>query len=361
LDSRFPNIRERNPGKGPAAWFCSEQSHGTRRTAIPHTGQDTTMTTAVAAGIDAGKSYLDVGIEPSRKHFRVANAAAGIEDAIARLQQAKVSKVVLEAIGPFAQVAVRRLVAAGFEVGLINPRRIKAFREAEGKRAKTDRLDARLIARFAVQMTDALRPVPSESQQLLKVLATRRRQLVEMIAMEKTRLKQATDLELCQSHRTAIAVLGAERTRIEADLEARLAADATAQRRKFVLLSIPGFGPAVSTTLIIDLPELGTLDRRAIASLAGLAPHPNQSGTSIGRNQIGGGRPCVRTALYMAGLVASRCNPRFRTEYQAMRANGKPAKVAIIAIARKLLVLANSLLKQDCLYDPDYADANITH
>ena len=129
------------------------------------------MTAAIAAGIDAGKTYLDIGIAPSRKHFRVANA-------VARLQSAGVRKVVLEAIGPFAQPAVRRLVAAGFEVGLINPRRIKAFREAEGKRAKTDRLDARLIARFAVQMTDALRPVPSESQQALKALATRRRQLV---------------------------------------------------------------------------------------------------------------------------------------------------------------------------------------
>jgi len=319
------------------------------------------MMAALAAGIDAGKTYLDIGIEPSRKHFRVANAAAGIEDAIARLQQAGVGKVVLEAIGPFAQAAVTRLVAAGFEVGLVNPRRIKAFREAEGRRAKTDRLDARLIARFAVRMTDALRPVPTESQQALKALATRRRQLVEMIAMEKTRLKQAADPLLCESHRTAIAALSAERARIEADIDARLAADAAATRKRAILLSVPGFGPAVATTLITDLPELGTLDRRAIASLAGLAPHPTQSGTSIGRNQIGGGRPCVRTALYMAGLVAGRCNPRFRTEYQAMRAEGKPAKVAIIATARKLLVLANSLVKNDRLYDPAHVAANVTH
>jgi transposase len=319
------------------------------------------MTAAYAAGIDAGKSYLDVGIEPSRKHFRVANAAAGIDDAIARLQKAAVRKVVLEAIGPFAQAAVTRLVAAGFEVGLVNPRRIKAFREAEGGRAKTDRLDARLIARFAVQMTDALRPVPTESQQALKALATRRRQLVEMVAMEKTRLKQTADPWLCESHRAAIATLGAERARIETEIEARLAADAAATRKRTILVSMPGFGPAVSATLITDLPELGTLDRRAIASLAGLAPHPSQSGTSIGRNQIGGGRPCVRTALYMAGLVASRCNPRFRAEYQAMRASGKPAKVAIIAVARKLLVLANSLIKNDSLYDPNRTNANIIH
>ena len=319
------------------------------------------MTAALAAGIDAGKTYLDIGIEPSRKHFRVANAAAGIEDVIARLQQADVRKVVLEAIGPFAQPLVTRLVAAGFEVGLINPRRIKAFREAEGKRAKTDRLDATLIARFAMRMTDALRPVPTANQQALKALATRRRQLVEMIAMEKTRLKQAAEPLLCESHRAAIAALTVERQRIDADIDARLMADAAAARKKAILISVPGVGPAVSTTLITDLPELGTLDRRAIASLAGLAPHPAQSGTSIGRNQIGGGRPCVRTALYMAGLVASRCNPRFKAEYRAMRAQGKPAKVAIIAIARKLLVLANSLVKNDSLYDPSRADANIIH
>ena len=152
------------------------------------------MTTACAAGgIDAGKSYLDVGLAPSRRHFRVANGRDGIEHIVDRLHEAGIDKVVLEAIGPYAQPVVTRLVAAGFAVGLVNPRRIKAFREAEGRSAKTDRLDAALIARFAVKMTDALRPVPSVDQQLLKALATRRRQLVEMIAMEKTRLKQAAE------------------------------------------------------------------------------------------------------------------------------------------------------------------------
>jgi transposase len=312
------------------------------------------MTTACAAGIDAGKSYLDVGLAPSRRHFRVANGRDGIEHIVDRLREAGIDKVVLEAIGPYAQPVVTRLVAAGFAVGLVNPRRIKAFREAEGKSAKTDRLDAALIARFAVKMTDALRPVPSADQQLLKALATRRRQLVEMIAMEKTRLKQAAEPWLCESHRCAIAMLTAERQRIEADLEARLAADPKGLRQRAILQSLPGFGAAVSTTLITDMPELGTLDRRAAASLAGLAPHPSQSGTGPARNEIAGGRPCVRTAAYMAALSAIRCDPRFKAEYQAMREAGKPAKVAIIAIARKLIVLANALLKNDVLYDPEH-------
>jgi len=320
-----------------------------------------TMTTACAAGIDAGKSYLDVGIAPSRKHFRVPNRDDGIEHIVERLRQAGIGRVVLEAIGPYAQAVVTRLVAAGFEVGLINPRRIKAFREAEGKYAKTDRLDASLIARFAIKMTDALRPIQTLDQQALKALATRRRQLVEMIAMEKTRLKQTADTTLCESHRSTIAALTCECRRIEADIGARLENDPKLERRKKVLRSLPGFGPAISTTLMTDMPELGTLDRRAVASLAGLAPHPSQSGTAPGRHEIAGGRPCVRTAIYMAALNASRCNPRFKAEYQAMRATGKPAKVALIAIARKLLVLANTLIKNDTLYDPGHGIATPPH
>ena len=172
--------------------------------------------------------------------------------------------------------------------------------------------------------------------------------------MEKTRLKQAAEPWLCESHRSAIAMLTAERQRIEADLEARLAADPKQLRQRAILQSLPGFGVSVSTTLITDMPELGTLDRRAAASLSGLAPHPSQSGSGPARNEIAGGRPCVRTALYMASLSAIRCDPRFKAEYQAMREAGKPAKVAIIAIARKLIVLANALLKNDVLYDPEH-------
>jgi transposase len=310
------------------------------------------MTIACAAGIDAGKFYLDVGIEPSGRRFRVRNATDGIGRLVERLQSAGVRRVILEAIGPYARAVVAALVGGGFEVGLVNPRRIKGFRDAEGRRAKTDRLDAGLIARFALRMSEVLRPIPSDDQQALKALATRRRQLVEMIAIEKTRLKQTTDSLLLSSHRTAITVLTVERQRIEDELASRLAADLALAQRRTILISLPGFGPQVATTLITDLPELGTIDRRAIASLAGLAPHPNQSGAAPGRNQIGGGRPCVRAVLYMAALVACRCDPRFRAEYQASRADGKPAKVAIVAVARKLLVLANALVRDKRPYDP---------
>lgn len=169
------------------------------------------MNSACAAGIDAGKFYLDVGIAPSGRRFRLANAADGIERLVARLKRAGVNRVVLEAIGPYTRRVVAALTAAGFAVGLVNPRRIKGFRAAEGGRAKTDRLDAGLIARFALLMRDPPRPPHTAEAQARKDLAARRRQLVEMIAMEKTRLKQALEPLIVESHRTTIAALSAER------------------------------------------------------------------------------------------------------------------------------------------------------
>lgn len=316
---------------------------------------------ACAAGIDAGKLYLDVGIAPSGRTFRVANADDGIKQLVRHLHHAGVGRVVLEAIGPYARAVVTALAHAGFAVGVINPRRIKGFREAEGRRAKTDRLDAGLIARFALRMSEAFRPLPDENQQSLKALATRRRQLVEMAAIEKTRLKQAADPALAASHRTTIEVLTSERQRIETELAARIAADPALVRRHEILVSLPGIGTTIASVLITDLPELGTCDRRSIASLAGLAPHPTQSGAVPTRNHIAGGRPCVRAALYMAGLVASRADPRARADYLVSRATGKPAKVAIIAVARKLLVRANALIRDNQLYDPNRAPATQTH
>jgi transposase len=310
------------------------------------------MTIAAAAGIDAGKAFFDVALAPRAVTFRVANSAAGIKTILARLRQAGIRHVVLEAIGSYAAPLVRALTERGFAVGLVNPRRIKAFRDAEGKRAKTDRLDAALIARFALLMSDTIRPLPSEAQLAVKALATRRRQLVEMIAMEKTRLKQAPNRPIADSHRAAIATLSAERKRIEAALEARIADDPQYISKMQVFLSIPGIGKHVATTLVTDMPELGSIDRRAVASLAGVAPHTQQSGAAPGRAQIGGGRPCVRAALYMAALSAARSHPPFRAAYLAMRTDGKPAKVALIALARRLLTIANALAKTGQHYDP---------
>jgi transposase len=303
------------------------------------------MTAALAAGVDVGRDYFDVAFAPSGQAFRAPNAPSGIEAIIGRLRRTGVRKVVMESIGSYGARLVRALAEAGFEVGVVDPRRIKALRLAEGRRAKTDRLDAALIARFALTMQDAARPVPSAQAFQIRALSTRRRQLVEMAAMEKTRLKQVLDPQLADSCRAIIAVLTAERARIEAQLNALLMADGVNSRRDKLLRTIPGVGPTVSMTLLADLPELGHVDRKAIASLAGLAPHPNESGTRTGPAHIQGGRPCVRVALYVAALTAARSEKGFKREYQAMRAAGKPAKVALIAIARKLVVAANGMLK----------------
>jgi transposase len=305
------------------------------------------MAHACAAGVDVGRDWLDVGLAPSGKMFREANAPSGIVALVARLKREGASKVVLESIGTYGARLVRGLAQAGFEVGVVDPKRIAALRMAEGRRAKTDRLDAGLIARFALLMQDAARPVPSAKAFEIRALSTRRRQLVEMAAMEKTRLKQTLDEVVADSCRRTIAWLAQERAETEARLQALILEARDGAARQALLQTIPGVGPAVSMTLLADLPELGSLDRKAVGSLAGLAPHPNQSGTRTGQAHIGGGRPCVRAALYMAAVSAARTDKGFKREYLAMRLAGKPAKVALVAIARKIVVAANGMLKSN--------------
>ncbi len=235
------------------------------------------MTQLCAAGVDVGRDYFDVGLAPSGQVFRVANAARGVEQLIARLKAAGAVKVVLESIGGYGARLVRALADAGFEVGVIDPGRIKALRTAEGKRAKTDALDAALIARFALIMSDAARPVPSAKAFEIRALSTRRRQLVEMFAMEKTRLGQTLDEPIAASCRQVIAHLAAERAAVEGRLAAEIESQDAGRQRRDLLQTIPGVGPAVSLTLLADLPELGSLDRKAVASLAGLGPIPTRA------------------------------------------------------------------------------------
>lgn len=303
------------------------------------------------AGIDAGKHFLDLGFHPAAKPLRCPNDPAGIQSLIDALRQRGVLRVALEAIGPYAQPLVTALVAAGFPVALVDPRRIKAFRTAEGLIAKTDRLDAALIARFAHRMSEHLRPAPEADQIALKALSTRRRQLTELIAIEKTRLKQALEPLVIDSHRVVIKALEVACAEVETTLERRIAADPALARKRTILVSIPGIGARIAAVLLTDMPELGRLDRKAAASLAGMAPHPSQSGLHPGRHAIAGGRPCLRAAFYMAGMVAARSCPVFREPYKAMRAAAKPAKVAIVATGRRLVVLANALIRDDKTFD----------
>lgn len=315
------------------------------------------MTILIAAGVDVGRDFLDVAVAPSGAGFRVPNAPQGVARIVKRLEDLGVARVVIESIGAYAAGLVRALAAAGFEVGVVDPRRIAALRLAEGGRAKTDRLDAKLIARFALIMADAVRPVPGPDALKLRALSTRRRQIVEMIAMEKTRLKQAPDPELAESCRQIIATLAAARARLEAEIEERLCAAGGAQALT-LLQTIPGVGPTIAATLLADLPELGTLDRKAVASLAGVAPQVSQSGVAPARAHIQGGRACVRAALYLAAMNAARMQAGYKTDYQALRAAGKPGKVALVAIARKIVVAANAMLKDNQPWTPPGARPN---
>jgi transposase len=307
--------------------------------------------TSPSAGVDVGLRWLDLGFYPFVKPIRAPNSDQGIETIIAALRERGAVKVALEAIGGYGRKLVAALIGADFRVFVVNPRRIKAFRDAEGLIAKTDRLDAALIARFAYRMAHELRSLPNAEQAILKALSTRRRQLTESIAIEKTRLKQAFDPLIVESCREMIAILEDKRRLIEADLDRRIEGEDTMARRRAILSSIPGVGARISALLVVEMPELGAIDRKAAASLAGLAPHPSQSGLTRGRNAISGGRPCVRAAFYMAALVATRSHPKFRQVYLDLRAAGKPAKLALVAVARRMVGLANALIRNDMTFE----------
>lgn len=304
---------------------------------------------SLSAGIDVGSTWLDLGFHPFVKPIRAPNNDQGVETIIAASRERGAVKVALEAIGGYGRKLVAALIGADFRVFVVNPRRIKAFRDAEGLIAKTDRLDAALIARFAYRMAHELRSLPNAEQAILKALSTRRRQLTESIAIEKTRLKQAFDPLIVESCREMIAILEDKRRLIEADLDRRIEAEDAMARRRAILSSIPGVGARISALLVVEMPELGAIDRKAAASLAGLAPHPSQSGLT--RNAISGGRPCVRAAFYMAALVATRSHPKFRQVYLDLRAAGKPAKVALVAVARRMVGLANALIRNDMTFE----------
>ena len=298
-----------------------------------------------AAGVDIGRDYLDFAIAPTGLFKRFPNTDGGVAKLVAAVCKHQVKTLVIEAIGPYSYRLLRALRGVDLSVGVVNPQRIRAWRAAEGKRAKNDGLDAQAIARFAQKMPDVYRPIPDEASLKIKAMSARRRQIVEMIAMEKTRLKQAFDDELLASLRQMSALLEAQRDEVEARLNALLR-EAGRGDMLALLQTAPGVGPRIAATLAADMPELGHIGRRAAASLAGLAPHIQQSGINRGRASISGGRPCVRTALYMAALVASRSHPRTKAEYKAMLAAGKPPKVAFVAIARKLLVALNQMVAE---------------
>jgi transposase len=295
-------------------------------------------------GIDVSKDRLDVHVEPVGEAFAVARDAAGLEALVERLKPLPVTMVAVEATGGFETIVAASLAAAGLPVVVVNPAQVRAFAQAVGKRAKTDPIDAAVIARFVAATRPEVRPLPDAETEALSDLVTRRRQIIAMIGAERQREKRAPR-RTQKSIARLLKALQKELTEIEADIDDSVRGSPVWREKEDLLTSVPGIGPTIARTLLADLPELGTLDRRQVAALVGLAPFTRQSGQWRGRSFIGGGRTNVRSALFMGAMVAAHRNPTLRAFYQRLVAAGKPKLLAIIAVARKLITILNAILR----------------
>jgi transposase len=315
---------------------------------------DPIATQAAAArmvvGIDVSKDRLDIAVRPSGERFAVPRDAAGLDALIARLAPLAPAAVAVEATGGFETVVAASLGAAGLPVAVVNPAQVRAFAKALGRRAKTDPIDAAVIAHFVEATRPEVRALPDQATRLLAELITRRRQILQIMVAERQRRqrlgdKRAAEQRLRKSIDRLLAALQKELSALEADIDDAVRGSPPWREKEELLASVPGIGTTIARTLLAELPELGTLDRRQAASLAGLAPWTRQSGQWRGKSFIGGGRPAVRAALFMGAMVAARHNPDLKAFRDRLVAAGKPKLVALIATARKLLTILNAILR----------------
>ncbi len=293
-------------------------------------------------GIDVAKAKLDVFV--NGEVWQVQNDPSGISELIVRLKGYNPSLIVLESTGGYESLALGELYAAGLPVARVNPGRVREFAKSIGQLAKTDTLDARILARYAELVRPAPARLPDEAEQQLAALVNRRRQLVEMCVAEQNRLGTAPK-KLRPGIRTHIDWLKAEIQRIESEMDDFIQQSPLWSEKDALLKSVPGVGDVTARTLLSELPELGELDRKEIAALVGVAPFNHDSGRMRGKRRIRGGRTSVRNVLYMATLTATRCNPIIRTFYNRLVQSGKEKKVAIVACMRKLLTILNAILR----------------
>jgi len=298
------------------------------------------------AGIDVSKAHLDVAVRPAEVEWRSPNTDAGAKQVAARLKDLRPDLVVLEATGGMESAVASALAILGVPVVVVNPRQVRDFAKSTGRLAKTDVLDARVLAHFAEAVKPEPRPLPDEQARQLSALLSRRRQISEMLTAERNRL-QSADSTVRRRLNVHIRWLQRELSNIDDDLAGAIKASPLWRVKDDILKSVPGIGPVVSFTLLSELPELGQLNRKQIAALAGVAPLNRDSGTLAGKRTVWGGRARVRSALYMAALVASRYNPVIRSFYQRLCAAGKPKKVALTACMRKLLLILNSMIRHE--------------
>jgi transposase len=301
----------------------------------------------ITVGIDVSKDRLDVAVRPSGEVFVIARNAAGLDQLIVRLRELGPQIVALEATGGYETIATAALASAGLPVVVVNPAQVRAFAKALGQRAKTDPIDAAVIAHFAEATKPEVRRLPDEATQMLADLIARRRQIVEMIVAERQRETRMTRRHLKASMARLIKTLEKELSSLDGDIDDAVRGSPAWREKEDLLASVPGVGPVIARTLIAELPELGQLTRRQIAALAGLAPFTRQSGLWRGKSFIGGGRTAVRTALFMGAFVAMRFNPVLKAFFDRLIAAGKPKMVALIAVARKLLTILNAMLRDN--------------
>ena len=301
---------------------------------------------ALFVGIDVSKDRLDVQVVPLGQSFAVARDSEGLAELNRQLGSLPgLALVALEATGGFETVVTASLAVAGLPVVVVNPAQVRSLALALGKPAKSDPIDAGVIARFALATRPQPRPLPDEQTTALADLVVRRRQIVQMMVAERQRLRHATLPRLRRSIERLLTALQKELSEIDTALDAMVRRSPTWRHNQDLLKSVPGVGPTIARTLLAEMPELGTLNRRQIAALAGLAPWTRQSGRWKGKSFIGGGRAAVRAALFPGALAAARFNPMLRVFRLRLVNAGKPKIVAIIAVARKLLTIVNAIIR----------------
>lgn len=296
-------------------------------------------------GIDVSKSWVDVHVRPDGLAFRCATDGAGLADLVRRVQPLAPRLIAMEASGGYEGIVAVSLAEAGLPVAIVNPRQVRKFAEALGQLAKTDAIDARVIAHFAEAVRPPPRAMPEATLARLQELLARRRQLVVMINAEKQRFAKAESTETRRSCKAMLTSLERERARIDRAIDKLVKASPLWCAKLDLLTSVPGVGDIVARTLVAELPELGSVDRHQIAALAGVAPFSRDSGRRKGRRFVRAGRVQVRAPVYMACLVAIRHNPPLRAFYRRLRDAGKPARLALVAVMRKLLTILNAMLR----------------
>jgi transposase len=302
-------------------------------------------------GIDVSKARLDACLLPEGEAFSVPNDQAGIDALLVRLQRARPELVVLEATGKYERPAAAAIAARGIAVAVVNPRQARDFAKATGRLAKTDKVDARLLARFAQAVDPRPSVLPDEEARALQAILVRRRQLLEMIVAEKNRSQMAPEA-VAERIRAHIRWLEKELERADGELDEAVQESETWRANEELLRSVPGAGPVLARTLLAELPELGTIAPKRLCALVGVAPFNRDSGTLRGKREVWGGRAPVRAALYMGALVATRHNPVLREFYGRLLAAGKPKKVALVACMRKLLSILNAVMRDRTPWHP---------